>query len=601
MSKPNLADRLGALRARLDEAGLDGFVVPHADAHQNEFLPPDAERLAWLTGFTGSAGTAVVLRDRAAIFVDGRYTLQVRDQTDGELYEFRHLIEEPVAGWLTEHLPAGARLGYDPWLHTKSQAERLARATERVGAELVPVAANPLDAIWRDRPPAPCAPVVPHEGRFAGRDSTDKRTEIAETLKGGSADAVVLTQPDSIAWLLNIRGCDVANTPLTLSYAIIHRTGNVDWYVDGRKLTAATRDALDGGVIVHEPAEFAAGLAALGSAGKSVRLDTATIPEAVRLQLSKTGADIAPGSDPCTLPKAKKNPAEISGTREAHIRDGAALSSFLAWLAKDAPKGGVTELSAAARLRAFRAPDPRFRGLSFETISGSGPNGAIVHYRVTPETDRELLPGDVYLVDSGAQYLDGTTDVTRTVFIDDGNGAPAEARERFTRVLKGHIAVAAARFPAGTHGSQIDALARMSLWEAGLDYDHGTGHGVGAYLGVHEGPKRISKTGGGTPMEPGMILSNEPGYYKEGAYGIRIENLVVVKEADDAPTGAERSMMDFETITLAPIDRNLIEADLLTDDERSWLNAYHARVRQTLTPLVGEDVRAWLEGATAAI
>jgi len=600
-SVPAPPERVASLRTEMSGQGLDGFLVPLSDEHQGEFIATRSQRLAWLTGFGGSAGMAIVLRDKAAIFVDGRYTLQVRDQVDTATFVPQHLAESPPDKWLRANAPAGGKIGFDPWLHTPAGIDRLRKACKAAGAELAPVDVNPVDAAWPDQPPPPLGPAIAYPEELAGVGSTDKRRAVSGDLRDTGADAAVLSAPDSIAWLLNIRGSDVANTPLTLSYAIIHRTGNVDWYVDGRKLTAATRDALDGGVIVHEPAEFAAGLAALGSAGKSVRLDTATIPEAVRLQLSKTGADIAPGSDPCTLPKAKKNPAEISGTREAHIRDGAALSSFLAWLAKDAPKGGVTELSAAARLRAFRAPDPRFRGLSFETISGSGPNGAIVHYRVTPETDRELLPGDVYLVDSGAQYLDGTTDVTRTVFIDDGNGAPAEARERFTRVLKGHIAVAAARFPAGTHGSQIDALARMSLWEAGLDYDHGTGHGVGAYLGVHEGPQRISKTGGGTPMEPGMILSNEPGYYKEGAYGIRIENLVVVKEADDAPAGAERSMMDFETITLAPIDRNLIEADLLTDDERSWLNAYHARVRQTLTPLVGEDVRAWLEGATAAI
>ena len=593
MSKPNLADRLGALRARLDEAGLDGFVVPHADAHQNEFLPPDAERLAWLTGFTGSAGTAVVLRDRAAIFVDGRYTLQVRDQTDGELYEFRHLIEEPVAGWLTEHLPAGARLGYDPWLHTKSQAERLARATERVGAELVPVAANPLDAIWRDRPPAPCAPVVPHEGRFAGRDSTDKRTEIAETLKGGSADAVVLTQPDSIAWLLNIRGADVDHTPLPLSFAILHADASVDWFVATEKLSDELAPHLGDHVRVHLPEAFAGALEGLAGRRVLVSADTAAAWVFDRL----ADAEVLRGSDPVTLPKAIKNEAELEGTRVAHLRDALALARFLHWLDCTAPGGGVDEMSAAAKLEEFRRTGEHFRDTSFDTISGAGPNGAIVHYRVTPGTNRALGDGELYLVDSGAQYLDGTTDVTRTIAI----GTPTdEMRDRFTRVLKGHIALAALRFPAGTTGAQIDAFARAALWQAGIDYDHGTGHGVGSYLGVHEGPQRISKAGGSVALAPGMIVSNEPGYYRAGEFGIRIENLVAVSPAEEI-IGGERPMLGFETLTLAPIDRCLIDTVLLDRAEREWLDAYHARVASEVGPLLDGDVRDWLAAATAPL
>ena len=592
---------LSALRGELSRQNLDGFLVPLADEHQGEFIASRSQRLAWLTGFGGSAGMAVVMAEKAAIFVDGRYTLQVRDQVDTDAFVPQHLAEMPPDKWLQEQTAKGAKIGFDPWLHTPSGADRLRKACKAAGAELVAIDVNPVDEVWTDQPPAPLGPATAYPEEFAGRKSAEKRRLVAEGLRESGADAVVLSAPDSIAWLLNIRGSDVPNTPLALSFAIVHATGSVDWYVDPRKLTTATRSALDDGVTVKDPAQFGAGLQALGAAGKSVRLDTASIPEAVRSLLAEAGADIVSGTDPCTLPKAKKNAVEIDGTRNAHIRDGAALTSFLAWLAADAPKGGVTEMSAAARLRAFRSPDDRFRGLSFETISGSGPNGAIVHYRVTPETDRELAPGDVYLVDSGAQYLDGTTDVTRTVYIDDGAGAPAEARERFTRVLKGHIAVATARFPAGTHGSQIDALARQPLWEAGLDYDHGTGHGVGAHLGVHEGPQRISKQGGGVPMEPGMILSNEPGYYKEGAYGIRIENLAVVKEADDAPSAAERKLLDFETITLAPIDRALIDAELLSEDERDWLNAYHARVRETLSPLVNDAVREWLERATEAL
>ncbi len=593
MSKPNLADRLGALRARLDEAGLDGFVVPHADAHQNEFLPPDAERLAWLTGFTGSAGTAVVLRERAAIFVDGRYTLQVRDQADGDLYEFRHLIEEPVAGWLTEHLPAGARLGYDPWLHTKSQAERLARATERVGAELVPVAANPLDAIWTDRPPAPCAPVVPHEGRFAGRDSADKRTEIAETLKAGGADAVVLTQPDSIAWLLNIRGADVDHTPLPLSFAILHADASVDWFVATEKLSEGLPAHLGDHVRVHVPEAFAGALE--GLVGRRVLVSADTAAAWVFDQLAD--AKVLRGDDPVTRPKAIKNATELGGARVAHLRDALALARFLHWLDCTAPGGGVDEMSAAAKLEDFRRTGEHFRDTSFDTISGAGPNGAIVHYRVTPWTNRTLGDGELYLVDSGAQYLDGTTDVTRTIAI----GTPTdEMRDRFTRVLKGHIALAALRFPAGTTGAQIDAFARAALWQAGIDYDHGTGHGVGSYLGVHEGPQRISKAGGSVALAPGMIVSNEPGYYRAGEYGIRIENLVAVLPAEDI-VGGERPMLGFETLTLAPIDRRLIDTVLLDRAEREWLDAYHARVASEVGPLLDGDVRDWLMAATAPL
>ena len=593
MSKPNLADRLGALRARLDEAGLDGFVVPHADAHQNEFLPPDAERLAWLTGFTGSAGTAVVLRERAAIFVDGRYTLQVRDQADGDLYEFRHLIEEPVAGWLTEHLPAGARLGYDPWLHTKSQAERLARAADRAGAELVPVAENPLDATWTDRPPALRTPVVPHEGRFAGRDSADKRTEIAEIIKGGGADATVLTQPDSIAWLLNIRGADVDHTPLPLSFAILHADASVDWFVAAEKLTDELAPHLGDRVRVHVPEAFADALEGLAGRRVLVSADTAAAWVFDRL----ADAEVLRGDDPVTRPKAIKNTTELEGTRVAHLRDALALARFLHWLDCTAPGGGVDEMSAAAKLEDFRRTGEHFRDTSFDTISGAGPNGAIVHYRVTPGTNRALGDGELYLVDSGAQYLDGTTDVTRTIAI----GTPTdEMRDRFTRVLKGHIALAALRFPAGTTGAQIDAFARAALWQAGIDYDHGTGHGVGSYLGVHEGPQRISKAGGSVALAPGMIVSNEPGYYRAGEYGIRIENLVAVLPAEDI-VGGERPMLGFETLTLAPIDRRLIDTVLLDRAEREWLDAYHARVASEVGPLLDGDVRDWLMAATAPL
>ena len=596
---PAPTDRLHALREYLRQQDLGGFLIPLADEHQGEFIAKKSQRLAWLTGFGGSAGMAIVLADRAAIFVDGRYTLQVREQVDTDAFAPVHLADKSPEIWLQENLSKGARIGFDPWLHTSAGIARLRVACTAVGAALAPIEPNPVDAVWEDQPPTPLGPVRILPEVFAGQDSADKRRQFAAELETAQCGAAVLSAPDSIAWLLNIRGADVPNTPLALSYAIVHRSGAVDWFIDDRKLSGKVKAALDGNISVIAPDGFAAHLADLGKSGQAIRLDPAGAPEWIRLRLDEAGATLSAGSDLCALPKARKNTSEIDGTRNAHVRDGAALTGFLAWLARTAPGGGVTEMSAADSLFGFRRSDANFRGLSFDTISGSGPNGAIVHYRVTPATDRPLKPGDVYLVDSGAQYLDGTTDVTRTVFIDDGNGATAEARDRFTRVLKGHIAIATARFPAGTHGSQIDALARQSLWDAGLDYDHGTGHGVGSYLGVHEGPQRISKQAGGVPMEPGMTLSNEPGYYKEGAYGIRIENLVVVTANED--TDAERRMMDFETITLAPIDRNLIEAGLLSEAERDWLNAYHARVCETLSPLVDRETRSWLELATAPV
>ncbi len=601
---PAPLERLVALRAELAERQLDGFLVPLADEHQGEFIAKRSQRLAWLTGFGGSAGMAIVLADKAAIFVDGRYSLQVRDQVVTTAFTPVALAETSPEAWLRENLPKGARLGFDPWLHTSSGTARLRVACTEAGAELAPVQQNPVDLVWVDQPPIPLGPVMSLAQKHAGMATLEKRRQFSEGLEDAQCSASVLSAPDSIAWLLNIRGSDVPNTPLALGYAIVRLSGDIDWFVDARKIPASVRDTLDSGVLILPPADLTDRLAALGKSEGSVHVDPASAPEWIRLTLDAAGASLSAGTDLCVLPKARKNDSEIQGTRAAHIRDGAALTTFLAWLAQAGPKGGVTEISAADHLYQCRRTDDRFRGLSFDTISGSGPNGAIVHYRVTADTDRALNPGDVYLVDSGAQYLDGTTDVTRTVFIDDGKGASAQAKERNTRVLKGHIAVATARFPVGTHGSQIDVLARLALWEAGLDYDHGTGHGVGSYLGVHEGPQRISKQGGGVAMEPGMILSNEPGYYKEGAYGIRIENLVVVAEGDDggsATADTERKMLEFETITLAPIDRNLIDRDLLTEAERDWLDAYHARVRDTLSPLVDEGVRNWLKAVTVPI
>ena len=589
--------RLADLRAELARRGLEGFIVPHTDEHQGEYVSARAERLAWLTGFTGSAGLAVVLEERAAIFVDGRYTLQVRGQVDETAYAARHLTEEPATDWIAESLEAGARLGYDPWLHTSREVARYRAACERAGAALVACEENPLDAVWPDQPPPPISPVVAHVAAFAGQPSADKRRALAEILSREKAGALVLTAADSIAWLFNLRGGDVPYAPLPLAFAIAHDDATAELFVDPRKLTPGLEDHLGDGVRVAATDGFGPALDRLGSEKASVRLDPERSPSWAVDRAEKAGAAVVYGPDPCQLPKACKNPVELEGARAAHRRDGAAVTWFLAWLAREAAGGTVTEIAAAERLEALRLRNDRFRGLSFPTISGAGPNGAIVHYRVTPETDRRLEPGSLYLVDSGGQYLDGTTDVTRTVAI----GAPEdEMRDRFTRVLKGHIAIARARFPKGTTGSQLDVLARRHLWDAGLDYDHGTGHGVGSYLGVHEGPQRISKVANRTGLEPGMIVSNEPGYYKTGHYGIRIENLVCVVRLAE-PAGAERELLGFETLTLAPLDLALVEPGLLNADEVGWLDDYHARVRETVAPLVDAETGAWLARATRPV
>ena len=596
---PQAAARLEALRAELARRGLDGFVVPRSDEHQGEFVAGGAQRLAWLAGFTGSAGMAIVLAGRAALFVDGRYTLQAAAEVDGALYEHRHLTREPADAWLRRHLPAGAALGYDPRLHGERDRDFLAAPCRAAGARLVACADNPVDAIWENRPPLPLGPVAPHPLRFAGEDAAGKRRRVAAVVAAAGAAAALLSAPDSIAWLLNVRGADVPNSPLPHSFAIMNADHAVDWFVDRRKLLPEVAAHLGAAVRVRPPDALAAALDALARAGKAVLVDPAATPVWMvdRLAGERAGAAVR-GPDPCAALKARKNDVELDGIRAAHCRDGAALVRFLAWLEGAAAGGAVTERAAAARLAALRESGAHYRGPSFDTISGAGPNGAIVHYRVTPETDRRLEPGTLYLVDSGAQYLDGTTDVTRTVAL--GTPLP-EHRDRFTRVLRGHIALATATFPRGTTGAQLDTLARQFLWQAGLDYDHGTGHGVGSHLNVHEGPQRIAR-GGDAPLEPGMVVSNEPGYYKAGAYGIRIENLVAMTVAA-APEGAERELLGFETLTLAPIDRALIEPAMLTADERAWLDRYHRRVAHTLAPLLAGDsgVLSWLEAATAPL
>jgi len=596
------APRAARLREAMARHGLDGFIVPRADEHQGEYVPPHAERLKWLTGFGGSAGMAIVLKDKAAIFIDGRYTLQVRDQVDIDIFDPQHLVDEPATRWIEENLTKDGRLGFDPWLHTADGAARLRKACETAGGELVACTDNLIDEIWTDQPSAPMGKVVPHPIDHAGEDHESKLDRISDILEHGDVHAAVLTQPDSIAWLFNIRGSDVSHTPLPLSFAILHEDGHADLFIDDRKLTDATRTHLGNNVTLHAPGRLKEALDELGQAGKEIRLDTSSAADWIRGRLEDAGAIIRRGEDPCLLPKACKNEVETAGMRAAHVRDGAAVTRFLAWLAREAPSGHVTEISAAQALEAFRQDTGALRDLSFDTISGSGPNGAIVHYRVTEATDRPLDPGDIYLVDSGAQYLDGTTDITRTVSI----GEPAnttelqDVRDRFTRVLKGHISLAIARFPKGTSGSQLDVLARNALWQAGLDFDHGTGHGVGSYLSVHEGPQRISKLPHKVDLQPGMVISNEPGFYKTGAYGIRIENLVSVTSAEEIE-GGERPMMAFETLTLAPIDRTLIVPELLSAAERDWLDAYHQRVLRTLSPLLPPEDLRWLEDATKPV
>ena len=597
--RPAPVGRLAALRAEINRRGADGFLVPVADEHQSEFPPPRARRLEWLTGFGGSAGLAVVLRERAAIFVDGRYTLQVRAQVDTALFEPRHIIEEPPADWLAAVLPAGARLGYDPWLHTADGLARLAEGCQRAGASLLPLEPNPIDAVWTGQPAAPIAPLLPHPLDLAGRSAEEKRMEVAGTVRAAGADAALIAAPDSIAGLLNVRGGDVPHTPVALGFAVLGADGTVELYMDERKIPAATRAHLGNAVALHPPASLGPALDALAASRKTVQLSPGSAPVWAVERLERGGARVLRRDDPCTLPKACKNAVEITGIRAAHLRDGAALCRFLAWIADEGPEGKIDEIAAAEKLYGFRRFNDRFRGLSFDTISGAGPNGAVVHYRVTPETNRKLRPGELYLVDSGAQYLDGTTDVTRTLFIGGGKPPTAAMKDHFTRVLKGHIQLATVRFPEGTSGSQLDVLARRALWQAGLDYDHGTGHGVGHFLNVHEGPQRISQIPNAVALRPGMVVSNEPGYYKAGAYGIRIENLVAVR-ADGKGAGG-RPMYAFETLTLAPIERRLIEPRVLSPEEKAWLDAYHERVAKIIGPQLDTRTRAWLKKATAPV
>lgn len=590
------AARLCLLRAELARHGLTGFLVPRADEYQNEYVPPCAERLLWLTGFSGSWGLVAVLPAKAALFVDGRYTLQVQTQVDTSAFAIVSVPGTAPAKWLAENLAAGDRLGYDPWLHSVEEVARFERTASRAGATLVPVETNPLDTLWTDRPAAPLHAIAPHPLEFSGCEASAKIAAVQERLQAEKIDAAIISGLDAIAWLFNIRGHDTPHTPFVLARAIVPANARAQLFVDGRKVGPELRAHLAETADIHEPEALAEMLAQLGRANACVLLDPHRAPQWFATQLKAGGAVIVEDECPCIKPKARKNAVEVAGARAAHTRDGVAMCRFLAWVDAHGASGTLDEIGAAERLEAFRRDAPELREISFDTISGAGPNGAIVHYRVTHSSNRRIEPDSLYLVDSGAQYPDGTTDITRTVAI----GTPTdEMRRHFTLVLKGHIAIATARFPHGTRGCDLDALARVALWRAGLDYDHGTGHGVGSYLSVHEGPQGISKRAPAA-LEPGMILSNEPGYYREGHYGIRIENLVLVTEPEAVP-GGERPMMGFETLTLAPYDTRLIDAALLTADERAWIDTYHGRVAAALSSYLDDAARAWLARAAAPL
>ncbi|WP_411817433.1 aminopeptidase P family protein [Hyphococcus sp. DH-69] len=591
------AKHLPLLRAEMKKQNLDGFIIPHDDEYQNEYIPAYAERLMWATGFSGSAGAAVIMQDSAVMLTDGRYTLQVREQTDAAFFSYEDITETPPDVWLLEHAQKSTRIGYDPMLHTLASVKRLRIAAEKVGFELVAVSENPVDLAWQDQPDAPLTPIQAHDLKYAGKSSDEKRKEIAQSIQKAGADSVLITAPPSLAWLFNVRGHDVARSPLPLGRALLDKTGKATLFVAPEKVGNELPGILGDDVDIRAESDLDAALKKLGQTKARVAVDPALAPSKYIDDLKDAGASIVELTDPCALPRATKNETEIAGARSAHIRDGAAITQFLYWLDTEAQSGEIDEITAARKLEEIRSQSDDLRDLSFDTISGAGSNGAICHYRVSTESNIKLAKNSLYLVDSGGQYYDGTTDITRTVPIGE---ATDEMRDRFTRVLKGHIALARMKFPAGTTGHQLDAIARKPLWDVGLDYDHGTGHGVGSFLGVHEGPQRIAKAPNSQALKPGMILSNEPGFYKAGEFGIRIENLIVVTNPKPVD-GGEREMMEFETITLAPINLDLVKVDLLTEEERTWLNQYHKRVRETLAPLISTEIKDWFEKATRSI
>jgi len=588
-------DRIAKLRAELARRGYEGFIVPRADEHQGEYVPKCAERLAWLTGFTGSAGTAIILQSEAALVVDGRYTVQAAEQVDTSIVTPVQMAETSAEEWIATHLPGGSTLAYDPWLHTQDGLKRLEQAAARAGGSLAPVDINLVDVIWVGRPALPQAPVRPHPIEYAGEDASAKLARIRKKMAEAKVDALVVSDPHNLAWSFNLRGGDVGHTPLPLGYAIIPFEGRAKLFFDPAKVTNEAGDA------VGDLAEFApiggfqAALEELGNNGQKVRIDSATGSVALVRRIEAAGGKVDVGADPISLMKAVKNQAEIAGSRAAHHRDGIAVARFLAWLDREAPNGNLTEIDAVEALEAFRVETGALKNISFPSISGAGPNAALPHYRVTGSSNRPIERNQIFLIDSGAQYEDGTTDITRTIVAGEPT---AEMKDRFTRVLKGHIAIARAVFPKGTTGAQIDSFARQPLWEAGLDFDHGTGHGIGSYLSVHEGPQRIAKTGP-TPLAIGMMLSNEPGYYKPGAYGIRIENLILVESR--SIEGGDREMFGFETLTFSPIDLRLVDPSIMTADEIAWLNDYHAQVWEKLAADLDAETRAWLEQATKPV
>lgn len=594
------AARVASLRRWMADHDIDAFLIPRADEHQGEYVAPGSERLRWLTGFSGSAGSAIVLRDSAVIFVDGRYTLQVRQQADMDIFAVDSLIDNPPPAWIEENVGAGLRIGFDPWLHTSGDASALRKAALKVGSELVPLDQNPIDAIWKDRPQAPAGKIEIQPIELAGELARDKLPRLGEAIARQGATHAILTDPSSIAWAFNIRGADVPHTPLALAFAILAADGPAQLFIDKRKLTIETEAYLTQLCDIRRPEDLDAAVVALARSGARISLDPALAADRLRILIEENGGTVVAAQDPARLPRAVKNDAEIAGARAAQRRDGAAIARFLCWL--DAQKlGTVDEITTVNRLERFRRrageeTQMPLRDVSFDTISGAGPNAAIMHYRVTHGTNRLIGKDELFLIDSGGQYQDGTTDITRTVAI--GNPSD-EMKERFTLVLKGLIAISTVRFPVGTRGMDIDVLARHALWQRGLDFAHGTGHGVGSFLSVHEGPQRIAKTGT-EKLLPGMILSNEPGYYKNGHYGIRSENLIVVRAAEPVE-GGDIAMQSFETLTFAPFDRRLVRVDLLSPAELEWLNFYHARVLEEIGPMVDGETLKWLEAATAPL
>jgi Xaa-Pro aminopeptidase len=581
------------LRQALREAGFDGWIQPRADEFQGEYVPASAARLAWLTGFTGSAGVSIILKDKAAVFSDGRYSIQLKEEIDLNVFQPCHLVTNPADDWVSKNLAPGEILAYDPWLLTEAEVKRFDEAAAKAGGSVAAAKQNLVDKIWLDRPPPPATPILPHPLEFSGVDAVKKQEEVASKIAESGATAALLTQPDSIAWILNVRGSDVEHTPLPLSFAVLGSDASIQWFVNPDKLDEQTRNWVGKNAKIEHINSFADSLKKYND--KSI-LVSESAPAAALEILRSNGANVIVGKDPVALPKAIKNKVEISGARAAHKRDAKAVIRFLHWLSTEGQSGEVTEIEASDRLESFRRGLDLFKDLSFPTISGAGENGAIIHYRASEAKEFKLQRNSLYLCDSGAQFLDGTTDITRTIAI----GLPSEdMRRTYTLVLKGHLALSAARFPKGTTGTQLDTLARAPLWEAGLDFDHGTGHGVGSYLSVHEGPHRVSKAVSNVALAPGMILSNEPGYYRAGSFGIRIENLLLVTEIDIP--GSEHESYGFETLTLAPYDRNLIDTSLLSQTELEAIDLYHARVRNELAEHLSDDEAGWLISATAPL